>query len=89
MEKNQPECNHTCRNTCAMLNDAIREETSMIRLYERVLNECNYPDVHTFIREILEERSRSVIRIMQKLNELKARGQMLDGIISSYESPSS
>jgi rubrerythrin len=78
------DCTHACRNTCGMLNEAIREESEMVKFYEKMMGECDYPDVQAFIRDVLEERSRSVIRLMQKLNELRARGQILDGVISSF-----
>ena len=81
------ECSHACRNTCGQLNEAIREESAMVKFYEKMMTECDYPDVQAFVREMLEERSRTVIRIMQKLNELRARGQILDGVISSYNNP--
>ncbi len=84
MSTEHVECSHACRNTCGMLNEAIREETAMVRFYEHLMKECDYPDVSGFVRELLEERSRTVIRIMQKLNELRARGQILDGVMSSY-----
>ncbi len=77
-------CEHQCRNTCAMLNEALREETLMVRFYEGVLAQCDEPDVRSFVRTLTEERSAAVIRIMQKLNEIKARSQISDGIISSF-----
>ena len=77
-------CEHSCRNTCALLNDAMRQETAMIEFYEQMVEQCDYPDVEKFTREILEERSRTIIRMLQKLNELRARGQILDGVISSF-----
>jgi len=84
MSKESVDCSHACRNTCGLLDNAIREETAMVRFYEGMMQECDYPDVREFVRELLEERSRTVIRIMQKLNELRARGQILDGVMSSY-----
>ncbi|MGB2869148.1 MAG: hypothetical protein WBD36_11900 [Bacteroidota bacterium] len=78
-------CAHTCRNACGMLNEALREETALVRFYEGVLSQCDYPDVHGFLQELVEERSRSAIRILQKLNELRARADTMDGIISSFD----
>jgi hypothetical protein len=34
---------------------------------------------------LLEEKSRMVLHINQKLNEIRARGQVSEGIISSFE----
>ena len=68
-----------------MLTAALAEETMMARFYQQVLTQCDEPDVHNFVRSLVEERSASVIRIMQKLNEIKARSQALDGVQSSYQ----
>lgn len=85
MEHKGVECSHACRDTCALLTEAMREETDMTRTYEEMMHVCNYADVHDFIRELLEEKSQTVLRINQKLNELRARGQILDGVISSFD----
>lgn len=79
------ECLHTCRLTCTMLNEAMHEESMMIQFYEKLLNKCDYPDVRSFVQELIEEKSRTVLRINQKLNEIRARGQIIDGVISSFD----
>jgi hypothetical protein len=84
MENKKFECIYACRNTCSMLDEALRDETAMMRFYERMMNECTYPDVQAFIREILEERSSAILRIVQKLNELKVRGQTIEDVRSSF-----
>jgi hypothetical protein len=86
MNENSVRCAHACRNTCAMLSEALREESEMVLFYERLRRECNYPDVHIMLQELIEQRSRSVLMINQKLNELRARSEILDGVISSYDS---
>lgn len=79
-------CEHDCRITCKMLTEAMHEEAQMIHFYENLMTECDYPDVNSLVRELLEEKSRIVLRINQKLNEIRARGQVGNGIISSFES---
>lgn len=86
MNENSVRCAHACRNTCAMLSEALREESEMVTFYERLGHECNYPDVNEMLQELIGQRSRSVLMINQKLNELRARGEILDGVISSYDS---
>ena len=86
MNEKNVRCAHACRNTCAMLSEALREESGMVLFYERLRCECNYPDVHAMLTELIESRSRSVLKINQKLNELRARAEILDGVISSYDS---
>jgi Zn ribbon nucleic-acid-binding protein len=85
MEPSEIDCNHDCRITCKMLTEAMRKEAEMIHFYEKLMIECDYPDVNAFVRELLEEKSRIVLHINQKLNEIRARGQVSEGIISSFE----
>ena len=82
MEPNGIDCNHDCRITCKMLTDAMRKEAEMIHFYEKLMIECDYPDVNAFVRDLLEEKSRIVLRINQKLNEIRACGQVSNGVIS-------
>lgn len=77
-------CNHACRNMCSALNEALRAETKLMEFYQRMETECDYPDIHKFIHDIAEERRSSILRIVQKLNEMYARGEALDGIASSF-----
>lgn len=78
------DCQHACRNTCAMLNEALRKEASMVRFYEGILAECNFPEVRTFLNDLVEEKRKSILSIIQKLNELHVHSQSSDGIISSF-----
>jgi len=76
------ECNHDCRITCKMLTEAMRKEAEMIQFYEQLMTECDYPEVNSFVRKLLEEKSRIVLHINQKLNEIRACGQVSNGVIS-------
>ena len=87
MKKPEVNCVHACKNSCAMLNEALRKETELIRFHEAILEECSYPEIREFINEITETKRDLVLRIIQKLNEMHARSQILDGIISSYDNP--
>lgn len=78
-------CAHACRNTCAMLSQALREESEMVRFYGKLTAQCDYPDVHDMLNELIELRSKSVLMINQKLNELQARADIIDGVMSSYD----
>lgn len=85
MDEKNAECAHACRHTCAMLSQALREESDMVRFYEKLKVECDYPDVHDMLQGLIEARSRSVLLINQKLNELRARAEILNGVISSFD----
>ncbi|NWF51064.1 MAG: hypothetical protein HXY49_11055 [Ignavibacteriaceae bacterium] len=86
MDKIEVKCQHACKNTCATLNEALRKETTMVRFYEDVMDECNMPDVSSFISDLVEEKRKVILRLIQKLNEIHVRSQTLDGIVSSFES---
>ena len=85
MDESSVKCAHTCRNACAMLAEALREESAMVGFYERLRSECNYPDVNGILQDLIESRSKSALMINQKLNELRARSEIIDGVISSYD----
>lgn len=86
MNLNDLRCAHSCRNCCAMLSEAMKMESQQVRFYEKLVELCDYPDVNAFLRELAEERSRTILRIVAKLNEMQARSQILDGVISSFQS---
>ncbi len=84
MKEKDLKCMHACRNTCAMLNEALRKETAMIRFYEGVLEDCNFPEVSSFMTNLVEEKRQGILKLIQKLNELHVRAQALDGVVSSF-----
>ncbi len=84
MKDKEVKCVHACKNTCAMLNEALRKEAAIVRYYEEVLGECNFPEVRSFVVETVDERRKGILKIIQKLNEIHARSQVLDGVITSF-----
>lgn len=84
MKENEVKCMHACKNTCAMLNEALRKEAAIVRFYENMLEQCNLPEVSSFVQESIEEKRQGILKIIQKLNEIHARSQVVDGMISSF-----
>jgi hypothetical protein len=84
VKENEVKCMHACKNTCSMLNEALRKEAAIVRFYEGMQDECNLPEVSSFITDIIEEKRKGILRIIQKLNEIHARSQVIDGVISSF-----
>jgi uncharacterized heparinase superfamily protein len=78
-------CEHTCRNTCSALTRALQYETALVRLSEEIIQQCDDADIKEFMRDLARNSSESIIRIMQKMNEVQARTQILDNIASSFE----
>jgi hypothetical protein len=77
-------CIHACKNTCASLNEVLRKEAAMARYYEGIVDECNLPEVKSFIQGLMDQKRNDILRIVQKLNEIHARSQVIDGVISSF-----
>jgi len=84
MKEKDINCMHACKNTCSMLNEALRKEAATVRFYEGVLEECNTPDVKSFVGDLVDERRKGILKIIQKLNEIHARSQVVDGVYSSF-----
>ena len=79
-------CQHACKNTCATLNEALRRETALVRFYESALNECNIPEVNSYMTNLVEDKRKLILGLIQKLNEIHVRSQTTDGITSSFNS---
>jgi len=77
-------CEHICRNSCATLTKALNVETTLVRTYEEAIRECDEPEIKEFLIGLANESSGVVVRIMHKLNEIKARSLIYDGISSSF-----
>lgn len=79
-------CKHECRNTCAMLVEILRRESGLMQLYDQVLSECDDPETRELIEDLKARRGTIVEQIVAKLNRLRAQGEILDGIMGSYDS---
>ena len=85
MKEYEIHCEHACRNTCGMLSKAILLEANLTGFYEQLSKECDYPDVEALLVDLMDHHRRAVNSIGEKLTSLKARGQMLDGVMSSFD----
>lgn len=78
-------CGHECRNTCAMLVEILRRESALMQLYDQVIAECDEPETRELVNDLKERRGAIVEQIVAKLNRLRAQGEILDGIMGSYD----
>ncbi len=69
-------CEHECRNTCAALTQVLQLESSIVRLSEEILHDCEDENIKAFFSELAENSSEQVMSIMKKLNEIRARMQI-------------
>ncbi len=86
MSADNIECGHRCRNTCAMLNEGLRIESTQIAYFEKMFRDCDEPDVKKFARELADGHKSIADRIVEKLNIIRNKAGILDEIIDSYES---
>ncbi len=77
-------CNKICKNSCASLQEALRKETNIVHFYENMMEDCNSPEIKSFLTDIIESRRPEMLKIIQKLNEIHARSQIVDGVIASF-----
>ena len=84
MNNTQHECHHTCRNTCESLTEALRRETALVQFYEHAAQECDYPDVRMFLQVLIEQHRAPIVQIVSKLNEIRAKSQIMDDVMSSF-----
>lgn len=78
-------CQHRCRNTCAMLSAAWQDEIKKIAYLEQMLKECDEPEMRKFVKELIYSHELLSNRITERLNVIKARAEVLDDIIESFE----
>ena len=85
MKLNDFFCEHNCRNTCNALTKALQLESEIVRLSEETLQQCDDDSIKEFMTSLAENSSDRIMLIMQKLNEIRARVHILDGIADSFE----
>jgi len=78
-------CAHACKNSCAMLKKGIDLESELTGFYEELSTVCDYPDVQSFLSDFVVRHRKMIGDMREKLNQMEARGQVLDGIISSFD----
>ncbi len=84
MKENSVKCIRTCKNTCTMLNEALRREASLVRYYERLLEQCNFPDDHSLVFDLVESKRNDILSIIRKLNEIHAHSEVLNEMYTNF-----
>jgi hypothetical protein len=69
-----------------MLVDALRDEKKLIAYYESILTQCNDPAIKHFVSEIIATHGLLVGRIIEQLNVIRANSEVLDDIMTSFDS---
>lgn len=80
------DCDHRCRNTCAMLTEGLKVEIKQVAYYEQMLRDCDEPEVRKFAKELFDAHKDLAHQIAERLSIIKTKAQVLDEIIAGYES---
>lgn len=85
MTNHEINCEHACRNTCGMLNKAIYLEADLASFYEKLGAECDYPEIQALFGDLTNQHRKIVNVLGEKLSEMHVRGEMLDGVMASFD----
>ena len=66
------DCDKTCPRDCEIMNRILLREAVVEQMYEQLLDECDYPDVRSFVLDLIEERKRQVAQLEKSLNKMYA-----------------
>lgn len=78
------QCVHSCRGLCNALSIAEHREMSAIQEYQTFLDQCNYPDVQSILRELISQHQRTLGMLQGKRAELTEKFNILDNINESF-----
>ncbi len=85
MAEDKIECEHRCRNTCAMLTRILRDERSTIESCNKMLHDCEDPAMIQLAEQLLKIHSGLTKQIESTLVEIGAKAGILDDIIEGLE----
>ncbi|GBD86364.1 hypothetical protein BMS3Abin03_00281 [bacterium BMS3Abin03] len=85
MDEIQFTCDHSCKNTCATLHEALTHENAILQIYKNVVDECNMLDIKNYINERIAGKRKVIFSLLQMLDEMKVKSQVIDEIAGSYE----
>lgn len=78
-------CKHTCDGQCEALENIYLQETEALHRYEKLIEMCDYPDVRTFLSDLLREKQNFHTRIAAKLEELQIQSETAHHLMDSFE----
>jgi rubrerythrin len=70
MDQPKHECDHTCPRDCQQLNQILVREAAVERMYEQLLQDCDFPDIHHFVAEELAVHRQHVRSLEERINRL-------------------
>ncbi len=85
MSTEKIECDHRCRNTCAMLSAALKDEQKAVRYFEAVIQQCDDPGRVAFAKDLHKAHTLAAQKIEERLRQIRASAEILDDIIEGLE----
>lgn len=79
------ECQHTCKEVCTFLTEAVEMEKQLLTIYTQMKEKCEYPAVHEFVTELILSQQQRVNQIVRKIDELRVQNSVLDSICASFD----
>ena len=81
-----PNCKKTCDGKCEVLENIYLQETEALHRYEKLIEMCDYPEVRTFLVDLLGAKQALHTRIAAKIEELKVQSETAHHVLDSFES---
>ncbi len=78
-------CNNTCHSTCSVLTKALQQQKSLLDFYKSVEEQCTYPGVHPFLRELIDIQNDVLKRIEEKIEVLNVNNSTINAIMMSFD----
>jgi len=84
MGENNVNCEHACKITCEALIQALKKESSILEIYNSVIDDCSLPEVRDLLSELITEKKKVIRKLIEKLDELQEKSHIIDDIAESY-----
>ena len=85
MDEKKFTCNHSCKNSCEALHEALASENKILQMYKDVVDDCSLLDVKEFIGKMIDQKRKVIYELLQKLQEMRVKSVVIDEIADSYE----
>ena len=85
MEEIEFNCDHSCKNTCAALHEALTRENEILQIYKKSADECSMLDIKNYINGQITGKRKVIFSLLQMLDEMKVKSRVIDEIAENYE----
>ncbi len=77
-------CVHSCKGLCNALTAAEHREEEALKEYQRLAQQCDYPDVKHLLERLIEEHIRTLASLHETRAALEARFAIMDQMNESF-----